>query len=56
MRTLRVIDLFTGAGGLTLGFHKAMGDLGIDFEVVASVELDKDSVKTYAKNFSPDNQ
>ena len=56
MRTLRAIDLFTGAGGLTLGFHKAMEDLGIDFEVVASVELDKDSAKTYAKNFSPDNQ
>jgi DNA-methyltransferase (dcm) len=56
MKYLRVIDLFTGAGGLTLGFHKAMGDLGIDFEVVASVELDKDSAKTYAKNFSPDNQ
>ena len=56
MRTLRAIDLFTGAGGLTLGFHKAMEDLGIDFKVVASVELDKDSAKTYAKNFSPDNQ
>lgn len=49
MRTLRAIDLFTGAGGLTLGFHKAMEDLGIDFKVVASVELDKDSAKTYAK-------
>lgn len=40
------IDLFCGAGGLSLGFAQAGGI------PVAALDCDKDSVETYAKNFA----
>jgi DNA (cytosine-5)-methyltransferase 1 len=42
---LQVIDLFGGAGGLTVGFHDA------DFETVLAVDLDRAAVDTYNANF-----
>jgi len=42
----RVIDLFAGAGGFSLGFEKA------GFEIVAAVEFDKQIAETYAYNHS----
>lgn len=41
----KVIDLFAGAGGMTLGFHMA------GFESKLAVDFDKDSCLTYKKNF-----
>ncbi len=41
----KVIDLFSGAGGMTLGFHMA------GFESKLAVDFDKDSCETYRKNF-----
>ena len=41
----RVLDLFCGAGGLSLGFEKA------GFEVIGGVEFDKNVIKTHEKNF-----
>lgn len=41
---MRTIDLFCGAGGLSLGFQKA------GFETVVAVELDQPSVKTFASH------
>lgn len=43
--TLKVIDLFSGAGGLSCGF-KAAG-----FEIVAGVDSDKYAISTFARNF-----
>ncbi len=41
----RVLDLFAGAGGLSLGFHRAgCASLG-------AVEIDKHAAHTYARNF-----
>jgi DNA (cytosine-5)-methyltransferase 1 len=44
---IRTIDLFAGAGGLTLGFHLA--DLG--FTPVMAVEIDHAAARTFKRNF-----
>ena len=43
----RTIDLFAGAGGLTLGFELA--DRG--FEPILGVEIDPDAARTFKRNF-----
>ena len=40
------IDLFCGAGGLTLGFTQAGGI------PIAALDCDKDSIETYSRMFS----
>jgi len=45
---LRVLDLFSGCGGLSLGFKKA------GFDIVAALEMDKDAIATHANNFHKD--
>jgi len=45
----KVVDLFAGAGGMTLGFHMA------GFESKLAVDFDKDSCETYRKNFKNTN-
>lgn len=49
MKKYTYIDLFAGAGGLSLGFDKA------GFENIFSVEFDKTYANTYMKNF-PDHK
>lgn len=44
---LRTIDLFSGAGGLALGFHLA--DRG--FEPIYAVEIDSAAARTFKRNF-----
>jgi DNA (cytosine-5)-methyltransferase 1 len=46
-RTIRTIDLFAGAGGLSLGFKNA----NLGFEVVFAVEHDKAAAATFSRNF-----
>ena len=41
---MKYIDLFSGAGGMSFGF------LAQNFENVLSIDIDKDSVKTYKRN------
>ncbi len=41
----RVLDLFAGCGGLSLGFHAA------GCEIVASVESDPDAARSHGRNF-----
>lgn len=43
--SLNVIDLFSGCGGLSLGFEAA------GFRSLMAVELDPDAAKTYRRNF-----
>ena len=45
---LRTLDLFAGAGGLSLGFRRA--DLG--FEPVQAVEIDLAAARTFKRNFN----
>ncbi len=43
----RVLDLFSGCGGISLGFHAA------GFEIAASVEFDRDAAASHGANFHP---
>ena len=42
---LKILDLFAGAGGLSLGFEKTG-----QFEIAAIVENNKNAAKTYLRN------
>ncbi len=44
---LRVLDLFSGCGGISLGFQRA------GCEIAAAIELDPDAAKSHATNFHP---
>jgi DNA (cytosine-5)-methyltransferase 1 len=44
----RVVDLFAGAGGLSLGFQRA------GFRIESAVEFDPIAARTHALNFHPD--
>ncbi|MHB8880446.1 MAG: DNA cytosine methyltransferase [Thermodesulfovibrionales bacterium] len=46
-RVLTLVDLFSGAGGFTLGFVKT------GFVPVFAVEINEDAAETYAENFGP---
>lgn len=43
----RLVDLFSGCGGITLGMERA------GFRSVAGVEIDEHAANTYARNFHP---
>ena len=46
----RVIDLFSGAGGMSLGFSKLLGH---PFTSVWANDFNRDAVATYNTNFGP---
>ena len=45
---MKIISLFSGAGGLDLGMIQAGN------EIVWANDIDKDAVETYRKNIGPD--
>lgn len=47
MTALRTLDLFAGAGGLSLGFEQA----GLGFESSSAVEIDVAAARTFKRNF-----
>ncbi|WP_166828402.1 DNA cytosine methyltransferase [Brevibacterium limosum] len=48
---LEVLDLFTGAGGLTQGWHEAAKAHSVETRTVGAVELDPTAAATYRENF-----
>lgn len=49
--TARIVDLFAGCGGLTLGVEEACRQLGLKLDIRMVSELDPLASATYAKNF-----
>lgn len=50
-RTVRVVDLFSGGGGLTLGAAEAARRVGLATSVVLAVEVDQGAHDVYKLNF-----
>jgi DNA (cytosine-5)-methyltransferase 1 len=48
---VRIVDLFAGCGGLTLGVAEAARRLGVGIEIRLSVDIDDDSTAVYKANF-----
>ena len=48
---IRFVDLFSGTGGIRLGFEQALSKIGIKTLCVKSVEIDKKACETYESNF-----
>jgi len=47
---LRIIDLFCGAGGFSIGLRAALNAVGITPEFVAAVDLDQVALNVYRRN------
>ena len=52
-RTIRLVDLFCGCGGLTLGIREAARGLGCGFQSVFAADTNKEVLGLYQKNFQP---
>lgn len=50
---IRVIDLFCGCGGLTLGISEACRALGYKFSSVLGADLSPAALELYKRNFAP---
>lgn len=52
-KTIRMVDLFCGCGGLTLGIREACRALGCGFESVYASDINESALNIYKDNFSP---
>lgn len=50
-RKLGVVDLFSGAGGFSLGFAEAAAALGYEAEFLAAADMDDDALQVHGRNF-----
>lgn len=51
--SIRIADLFSGCGGLSLGAREASRAMGLQFEPVLAIDEDSASLEVYKKNFKP---
>lgn len=47
---IRVVDLFCGVGGFSLGLHAAADELGIDVRIVDAIDVWEPAVNVYNRN------
>ena len=52
---VRIIDLFSGMGGIRIGFEQAASNLGIDCHCVFTSDIKPASIKAHKENW-PDEQ
>lgn len=52
-RLVRVVDLFSGCGGMTLGVQAAALELGARIEVALAADMNSNAAAVYQANFSP---
>lgn len=52
-KTIRMVDLFCGCGGLTLGIREACRALGCGFQSVYASDINLNALSVYKENFSP---
>ena len=50
-KTIRLVDLFCGCGGLSLGVKEACNTLNYDLEIPLAVDFDKEASSCYGLNF-----
>jgi DNA (cytosine-5)-methyltransferase 1 len=53
-RTLRLVDLFCGAGGLTYGMYEAAASMGIEIRPRLALDLDEAALAIYQRNVGVD--
>lgn len=51
---MKYIDLFTGMGGIRLGFEQALNELGLKGTCVLSAEVKSHAIKVYKDNYNED--
>lgn len=54
-QAVRVVDLFSGCGGLSLGAMEACRALGLRFVPVMAMDKDRDCIRVYNQNFKCQN-
>ena len=53
-RSLRIGDVFCGAGGLSYGVHEAARACGLDTKSVLAIDVDTVALDVYRRNFDPE--
>lgn len=51
--TLRIVDLFSGCGAMSLGARMAAESLGLEFEVNVAADFEPAALHVYERNFKP---
>ena len=54
-KTVRLVDLFCGCGGISLGIREACNTLGYNLNIPLAVDFEKEASDCYAKNFPDSN-
>lgn len=49
---IRVVDLFSGCGGMSLGVREACDALGLPFEVAGAFDIERAALDVYERNFA----